>query len=183
MTLVEWIEKQSLKTSVVIAIDGMCAAGKTSLALYLHDLLGGNIFHMDDFFLPPNKRTEERMATPGGNVDYERFLKTVLLPIKHHQDVLYQPFDCHSMAYKEEVVIPYHSINIIEGSYALHPALREYYDDYVVLCISETTQKERLLKRNPLQYEMFKKKWIPLENKYFEYYQMFKLDNVFKMDE
>ena len=28
---------------------------------------------MDDFFLPPERKTPERLAQPGGNVDYERF--------------------------------------------------------------------------------------------------------------
>ena len=37
----------------IIAIDGRCAAGKTTLAARLAKELGGDVIHMDDFFLPP----------------------------------------------------------------------------------------------------------------------------------
>lgn len=36
---------------------------------------------MDDFFLRIEQRTPERMTEVGGNVDYERFLETVLFPV------------------------------------------------------------------------------------------------------
>ena len=32
---------------------------------------------MDDYFLQPYQRTEERLAEPGGNVDYERFKEEI----------------------------------------------------------------------------------------------------------
>ena len=62
----------------IIAIDGRCAAGKTTLAARLAKELGGDVIHMDDFFLRVEQRTPERMKEVGGNVDYERFEKTVL---------------------------------------------------------------------------------------------------------
>lgn len=36
---------------VFIAIDGPCASGKTTLARNLNERFGGNVLHMDDFFL------------------------------------------------------------------------------------------------------------------------------------
>ena len=36
----------------VIAIDGRCASGKTTLARELAERLGAGVIHMDDFFLP-----------------------------------------------------------------------------------------------------------------------------------
>ena len=62
----------------IIAIDGRCAAGKTTLAARLAKELGGDVIHMDDFFLPPALRTQERRSEPGGNVHYERFLTEVI---------------------------------------------------------------------------------------------------------
>lgn len=50
--------------------------------------------HMDDFFLPLEMRTPQRLQQPGGNVHYERFLETVLKPLSLQQTVFYQPFDC-----------------------------------------------------------------------------------------
>ena len=64
------------------------------------------------------KRQPERFIEPGGNVHYERFLETVLKPLSKHQTVHYQRFDCHQMAYQPVIDRPYHSRNIIEGTYA-----------------------------------------------------------------
>ena len=52
----------------VIAIDGMAASGKSTLAARLAEELDGCVIHMDDFFLPPELRTQERLSSPGGNV-------------------------------------------------------------------------------------------------------------------
>ena len=65
---------------LVIAIDGRCAAGKTTLAARLKDERNCNVIHMDHFFLQQEQRTEKRLKEPGGNVDYERFVKEVILP-------------------------------------------------------------------------------------------------------
>ena len=46
----------------VIAIDGRCASGKSTLAQQLAGLTGAGIIHMDDFFLPRELRTEERLT-------------------------------------------------------------------------------------------------------------------------
>ena len=58
---------------MIIAIEGPCLSGKTTYANKLAAELSVscNVFHMDDFFLRPEQRTEERFNIPGGNVDYE----------------------------------------------------------------------------------------------------------------
>ena len=61
------------RESVTVAIEGKCTSGKTTLANYLGEVYDCNVFSMDSFFLQPHQRTEERLAQPGGNVDYERF--------------------------------------------------------------------------------------------------------------
>ena len=52
---------------VIIAVDGPCTAGKTTLAAALAAEFDCNIFHMDDFFLRPHQRTPERLAETGGD--------------------------------------------------------------------------------------------------------------------
>ena len=54
---------------VLVAIDGPCASGKTMLAATVNKRFGGNVLHMDDFFLRPEQRTPERFAQPGGNAN------------------------------------------------------------------------------------------------------------------
>ncbi len=83
---------------VLVAIDGRCAAGKTTLAASLQAQLECNVFHMDDFFLRPEQRTSERLRQPGGNVDFERFLTEVLRPLHDGAPVTYRPYDCRHAA-------------------------------------------------------------------------------------
>ena len=156
------------KGHVTIAIDGRCGSGKTTLANKLKAYLDCHIFHMDDFYLQASQRTQERYNEPGGNVDRERFKKEVLEPLLNHQDVLYRPFDCSSMSISEGALYPYKPINIIEGSYSCHPELIDMYDITVFVDIDETLRLERIEERNGKEaLDMFIKKWIPLEEKYF----------------
>lgn len=88
------------------AIDGPCATGKSTLGARLSQLYGCPLFHMDDFFLLPERKTPERLAQPGGNVDYERFFAQVLAPLSRGEPVLYQPYRCHSGALAAARTIP-----------------------------------------------------------------------------
>ena len=58
---------------ILVAIDGNCSAGKSTLGHEIAELLDANLFHMDDFYLTPELRTKTRMLEVGGNVDYMRF--------------------------------------------------------------------------------------------------------------
>ena len=68
----------SEKDTVWVAIDGPSASGKSSLGNFINDNFICNIFHMDDFFLPPEKKTAERLGEVGGNIDWERFEKEII---------------------------------------------------------------------------------------------------------
>ena len=156
------------KGHVTIAIDGRCGSGKTTLANKLKEYLDCHIFHMDDFYLQEYQRTYERYNEPGGNVDRERFKKEVLDPLKNQQDVHYRPIECSSMSISEGTVYPYKPINIIEGSYSCHPELIDDYDMTIFLDIDESLRYKRIEERNGKEaLNMFIKKWIPLEEKYF----------------
>ena len=165
--------------SLTIAIDGKCGAGKSFLANLLCEIYDANLFKMDDFFLRPFQRTEERLSMPGGNVDYERFKETVIDPLLKKKSIKYQRFNCSKMALDDDIqVISYHNLNIIEGTYSLHPYFGKYYDYAIGLDISDKLQEKRILDRNgAMMLEKFKNIWIPLENKYFEAYQIFKQVN------
>lgn len=156
------------KQSLLIAIDGRCAAGKTTLAAHLQKVCGCNVISMDHFFLRPEQRTAQRMSEPGGNVDYERFLQDVLIPLKRGEAFSYRPYDCHQQAMAEAIQIEPLAVNIIEGSYCCHPALYEYYDLRIFLTIDEAVQLRRIRSRNgEIGAVLFKQKWIPLEEHYF----------------
>lgn len=153
---------------VIIAIDGGSAAGKTSLASSLQDKYDCNIFHMDDFFLPAKLKTKERLNEPGGNVDYMRFKNEIMDRLNKNKGFSYQIFDCKVQDLTEKRHITPKKLNIVEGAYSMHPILAEGYDLKIFLDIDDKTQRERILKRNSkIMYEKFINEWIPLENKYF----------------
>lgn len=153
---------------VLVAIDGGSASGKTTLGELLQSVYACPVFHMDDFFLRPEQRTPERFSEPGGNVDRERFLSEVLLPLREGKAVDYRRFDCKTFTIASPRRIEPGRLNIIEGAYAMHPDLAPYYDLTVFLAVSAEKQRERMLKRNaPAQAELFFNRWIPFEQRYF----------------
>jgi len=157
------------KGNVILALDGGSASGKTTLAAWLQQQFEDCIvYHMDDFFLRPEQRTDKRLSEPGGNVDRERFLEEVLLPVSKGEAVTYRRFDCSTFALSEPVTAQPAKLTIIEGAYSMHPLLEKYYDYSVFLEVSATEQEKRIRKRNaPESAEKFFEKWIPLERKYF----------------
>ena len=157
----------SEKETVIVAIDGNCTSGKTTLASQLAANYDCNVFHMDDFFLRPEQRTPERLAEIGGNVDYERFNKEVLLPLKSGNPFFYRPFDCSKFQLTDPVAVMPMKLNIIEGTYSLHPYFGEVYDLKVFLSITPELQRERILQRPVFLHKRFFEEWIPMENQYF----------------
>ena len=151
-----------------VAIDGPCASGKTVFAASLHERFGGNVLHMDDFFLRPEQRTPERFAEPGGNVDRERFEAEVLKPLAAGKAVRYQPWDCHTGDFATSRSVEPAALTVVEGSYSMHPALRGYYDLTMCLIVDPSERLRRLEARKPRMLQRFIDEWIPLENRYFE---------------
>ena len=154
---------------VLVAIDGMSASGKSTLAALLHEVYGAPVVHMDDFFLQPHQRTPERYAAPGENVDHERFAQEVLTPLLRGEAFAYRPFLCQTFAFGKPVRVEPSRLTVVEGSYSLHPALAGAYDLRVLLRISPQMQSGRILARNgEAMHRRFMELWVPLENAYFE---------------
>ena len=151
----------------IVAIDGCCASGKSTLGARLSEALGCPLFHLDDFFLRPEQRTPERFAEPGGNVDRERFLEEVLEPLGRGEAVHYRRFDCGSFTLMPEKLIQPGRVNLVEGAYAMHPDLAPHYALSLFLRISPEEQRRRILQRNGERAEMFFTRWIPFEERYF----------------
>ncbi|ORU01198.1 Uridine kinase [Anaerovibrio sp. JC8] len=168
-TIASLMERETNRR-IIIAIDGRCGAGKTTLAAYLHEQTGATVFHLDDFFLRPEQRTAERLSKPGENVDHERFLEEVLKPLNEGAtEFPYQRFDCKSQSLQEPVTIHPGRLCIVEGSYSCHPALRDYYDYRIFMTVGAEDQMARIIRRNgPMAAKMFETRWIPLEEQYFK---------------
>jgi len=157
------------KDRAIIAIDGRSASGKTTLANLLGKQLGARVVHMDDFFLPMELRTKERLEMPGGNVHYERFQEEVLPFIQKEQAFSYVRFDCGTMALGEHIHLGAAPITIVEGAYSCHPILGDYMGLKIFLDIESKSQMERIIARNGEEKaKEFQNRWIPMEEAYFE---------------
>lgn len=153
----------------IVAIDGRCASGKSTFAEKLGSVFDCSVIHMDDFFLQPFQRTEERLSEAGGNIDYERFADEVIKPIKEGIAFSYCPFDCKLLSFKESVKVDLKRVIIIEGSYSCHPVFEDVYNLKIFLDVESGEQLKRIEKRNGKnQLSVFKNRWIPLEERYFD---------------
>jgi len=163
-------EAMSGRTEGIIAIDGRAASGKTTLAGYLQEIIPAGVIPMDDFFLPPELRTAERLDKPGGNIHHERFAQEILPYLRSNNEFKYRKFDCNSMEYSDTPAkaLPY-PWRIVEGVYSLHPVLGNYMDIRVFLDIQSAEQKSRIETRNSEKIAaMYLNKWIPMEDMYFD---------------
>ena len=157
-----------LSRPLIIAVDGRAASGKSTLAEQLSELLGADVIHMDDFFLPTELRSEERLTEPGGNVHYERFCEEVLPYLNSPEMFSYRIFDCSRMDYNGERAIRNTQFRIVEGSYSHHLRFGKYADLFVFSDVDEEEQLRRIRLRNGEEKaQMFAMKWIPMEERYF----------------
>ncbi len=159
---------------IVLALDGMCGSGKTTLAGLLTRLYDASVVRMDDFFLPPPLRTAARLAEPGGNIHRERFCDEVLPHLGEGKPFTYRAFDCGVMALGDAVTVPARPLTVVEGSYALHPDLRGRYGVTAYLYCDPDVQRARLAARCPSAalLRRFETEWIPMENRYAETFHL-----------
>ncbi len=155
---------------IIIGIDGRCGGGKSTFANYLKvEYPDIKIIQMDNYFLRPNQKTIKRLEEIGGNIDYERFIKEIITPIKNQeQKIVYSAYNCKTQTLSNPKEITIGQITIIEGTYSLHPLYQEIYDIKIYVDIDQATQLQRIENRNGTKIlKQFQEKWIPLEEKYF----------------
>lgn len=131
----------------LVAIDGNSGSGKSTLAAQLAAASGATLFHMDDFFLPPQLRTEARLDTPGGNIDSERFVKEIIKGLEKGKTFSYRAFSCKNSSYIEKTA-PHSTVNIFEGVYSMHPDWQAELNLKVFLQIPPEVQQDRILHRS-----------------------------------
>lgn len=169
MKIYEEIEKQiKLNKKVVVAIDGPSASGKSTLGDLLVKKYDALLFHTDHYFLPKEKKTKERLAESGGNVDYMR-LKSEIMDNLDQEYLKSDHFNCVTNQLEKRDLVKNKQVIVVEGAYSMHRLLFPYYTLSIFLEIDDDLQQNRILARNG--EEMLKKwmsEWIPLENIYFE---------------
>ena len=85
---------------LVLALDGRCGSGKTTLANTLARQFPASItLHTDDFYLPPAQRIRGWEKTPCANMDLARLRDEALRPAYEGQPVQYRAYSCREGAY------------------------------------------------------------------------------------
>lgn len=154
--LIDIIKKIPHKNKTfLIAIDGRGGSGKTILALIIkNNSPEARIITTDDFY---NKTIEK--------ID-ERILKEKILePLSKDLPAKYLEFD--GKIRKQRIIQP-GGIVIIEGVYALHSLISNYYDFRVWIDVSLEQVNKRVEKRDGYFDENWNKFHRPKEDKYLE---------------
>lgn len=153
---------------LVLALDGRCGSGKTTLAAALAQRFPASIvLHTDDFYLPPAQRVDGWEHIPCANMDLARLRDEVLAPARAGKPVLYRAYSCREGAYRAPQQLSAQPLVILEGSYSHHPLLAPYEDFRVFMTCSDAEQTRRLQAREGDRYPDFAARWIPLEEAYF----------------
>ena len=114
---------------LVLALDGRCGSGKTTLANGLAAQLPGcTLLRTDDFYLPPAQRIPDWAHTPCANMDLTRLRDEALRLAYAGQTVAYRAYSCREADFSARWV------PLEEGYFAQYGI--EISADFVV----ETTQ-------------------------------------------
>lgn len=158
---------------VLIALDGRCGSGKTTLAAQLAEHFPNSLtIHTDDYYLPPADRVPGWDKIPCANIDLNRLRAEILDPARAGQSFLYKAYSCREGTYLPPVSCTPAPLVLVEGSYSHHPALATCYDLRVFVTCSKEEQARRLQAREGAHYPAFVERWIPLEEGYFAKYHI-----------
>ena len=158
---------------LVLALDGRCGAGKTTLAAALaRQFPDSSTLHTDDFYLPPAQRARGWEKTPCANMDLARLRDGALRPAYEGQTVAYRAYSCREGTYIPARQLAAQPLVLLEGSYSHHPLLAGCETLRVFLTCSKAEQTRRLQAREGERFANFAARWIPLEEAYFAQYHI-----------
>ncbi len=153
----------------LVAIDGRSGSGKTTLAALLARVFGCPVVHTDDYYLAFDCRAPGWQQTPAANMDLARLRAEVLDPLRAGRAGVSRPYDCHRGQFGPAAALPAGALTVLEGSYAHHPALGPYTLRVFLTC-EPAVQAARLQAREGGNFEMFRTRWVPLEEGYLQAY-------------
>ena len=166
------IERISQKDHLIVAVDGRCGSGKTYQTNLLAEETACRVIRMDDFYLPMDQRRPDWQTFPAGNIDIDRFLREILIPLRDGTLSSYRPYSCKTGEYGDEIILRGAPLTVIEGSYCMYPSLAPFYDCKIFLTCSQKTQRRRLQAREGERFGVFLERWIPMEERYFAHFSV-----------
>lgn len=182
MTIETLLHRLQQGIPTILAIDGPSGSGKTTIANELADRFHATLVRTDDYFLPAVRKTPERLAEPGGNLDYERMEDEIFHRL-NDVAIVSRHFNCMTEALEQRDPIKRQPIVIVEGVYSMHPRFQKYYDVTLFLDVDPHEQLRRIeMRSGTSMLERFKREWIPLENQYFAFFAIRDLVDIYVSD-
>ena len=92
----------------------------------------------------------------------------MVAPLFGGEDIALRRYDCATATLLPPVTVRPARLTVVEGAYAMHPALKAPYGLTAFLTVTPEVQRRRILARNtPAVAARHFSEWIPREEAYF----------------
>lgn len=160
--------RRHAKRPLLVGIDGYSAAGKSSLARRLAEVLPAvTVVEIDDFYRVMDE--DERFALApqegyGRDYDWERLRSDVLEPLSAGRVARYRRYDWDTGSLGSWVEVKPEGVVVVEGVYSLRPELRPFYD--VSLFVATPSAARKLRQHSRPESDAWKLRWDAAERFY-----------------
>ncbi len=164
--------RQGQKVRLLVAIDGLGGAGKSTLARLLKQQLKAigwtvAVVKHDDFYLPSNQRESQQIGMIGSDFDWERLRDQVLVPIREGRHADYQRYDWETDVLAEWHTISAANVVIVEGVYTIRRELISLYDLKIwVECPRAIRLARGIARDGEKARAIWEQDWMPKEDYY-----------------
>lgn len=165
---------QHQKTHLLVAIDGLGGAGKSTLARLLKEQLKTlewivAVVKHDDFYLPSHQRENQQAKVIGRDFDWERLRDQVLTPIREGRSAHYQRYDWETDALAEWRTISAPDVVLVEGVYTTRRELAHLYDLKIwVECPRAIRLARGIARDGEKARTIWEQDWMPKEDDYIK---------------
>ena len=153
---------------ILIGIDGLGGAGKTSLADAIADARPDvQVVHGDDFYGPEERDWRTWTARQGYEryFDHRRLMSELLEPLRLGRPGRFQRYDWGQNALGEWTDVAPHGLVVMEGVYLLRPQLRWAWDLTVFVEVPRDLRAARLQARGQNEAGWIER-WMAAEDYY-----------------
>ena len=164
------INQRRAKGRLVVGIDGLGGAGKSTLANGLDDAFAGcvSIIRCDDFYRPLAGKEFSRLTPEEAYenyFDWRRLRDEALVPLRDGKSARYQRHDWSTDRLAEWVEVEPREIVIVEGVFSTRPELRPLIE---VAIFIETPRDERIrrMAARPQPDTSWMQRWMAAEDWY-----------------